>query len=105
MWHDKRLCELFGIEHPIIQAPMAGASTPEMAAATANAGGVGSLGCAMMTVEAYRETFSKTRRQTNAALNMNFFCHEEPCGGFDEYIVHSSGSIYSQRFLLFGQEE
>ena len=51
MWQDKRLCDLLGIVHPIIQAPMAGATTPEMAAAAANAGALGSLGCAMFAPE------------------------------------------------------
>ncbi len=32
MWPDTRLSELLGIEHPIIAAPMAGASTPALAA-------------------------------------------------------------------------
>jgi nitronate monooxygenase len=49
MWSSDRLQKLFGIEHPIVQAPMAGASTPAMAVAVANAGGLGSLGCAMMS--------------------------------------------------------
>jgi nitronate monooxygenase len=78
MWKDKRLLELLGIEHPIIQAPMAGASTPEMAAASANSGCLGSLGCAMMSAEVFVETFARTRSMTNGALNMNFFCHQEP---------------------------
>lgn len=78
MWKDKSLTELLQIEHPIIQAPMAGASTPEMAAASANAGCLGSLGCAMMSASVYTETFNKARSKTNGALNMNFFCHQEP---------------------------
>lgn len=78
MWKDTRLIELLQIEHPIIQAPMAGASTPHMAAASANAGCLGSLGCAMMSAEVYTHTFQQTRAMTNGALNMNFFCHAEP---------------------------
>ncbi len=78
MWKDKRLIELLEIEHPIIQAPMAGSSTPEMAAASANAGCLGSLGCAMMSADVYTQTYNKTRAMTNGALNMNFFCHQEP---------------------------
>ena len=78
MWKDKRLIELLEIEYPIIQAPMAGASTPQMAAASANAGCLGSLGCAMMSAEIYTQTYAKTRSLTNGALNMNFFCHSEP---------------------------
>ena len=44
MWKDCRITQLFGIEHPIIQAPMGGAAVPALAAAVANAGGLGSLG-------------------------------------------------------------
>lgn len=78
MWKDKSLIDLLQIQHPIIQAPMAGASTPQMAAASANAGCIGSLGCAMMSAEVYTKTFQQTRTLTNGALNMNFFCHVEP---------------------------
>ncbi len=42
-----RLCELFGIEHPIINAPMAGAATGELAAAVSAAGGLGMIGASM----------------------------------------------------------
>ena len=49
MWPDRRLLDLLGIDHPIIQAPMAGVATPGLAAAASNAGGLGSIGCAGMT--------------------------------------------------------
>ena len=39
-----RICDLFGIEHPIISAPMAGTSTAELAAAVSEAGGLGLIG-------------------------------------------------------------
>lgn len=78
MWTDERLIELLGLEHPIIQAPMAGAATPSMAAAAANAGCLGSLGCALMTPEQYHAAFDELRGATNRAVNMNFFCHEPP---------------------------
>jgi nitronate monooxygenase len=77
-WPDMRLCELLDIEHPIIQAPMAGASTPEMAAAAGNGGGVGSLGCAMMTGETILANADKIRSMSNRAFNLNFFCHDAP---------------------------
>lgn len=77
-WPDTRLCTLLDIEHPIIQAPMAGATTPEMASVVSNAGGLGSLGCAIMKPEAVLSSVSKTRNLSNRALNLNFFCHESP---------------------------
>ncbi|WP_204315042.1 nitronate monooxygenase, partial [Klebsiella pneumoniae] len=39
-----RFLDRFGLAHPIVQAPMAGVSTPELAAAVSNAGGLGSIG-------------------------------------------------------------
>lgn len=77
-WPDTRLCDLFDIEHPIIQAPMAGAATPEMAAVASNAGGLGSMGCAFMTAEQLLDAVSKARKLSNRALNVNFFCHKAP---------------------------
>ena len=78
MWPRRDLTELLGVSHPIIQAPMAGASTPEMAAAVANAGALGSLGCAKMSAAVLREQVGKTRAATNGAINLNFFCHPAP---------------------------
>ncbi|MFK7945638.1 MAG: NAD(P)H-dependent flavin oxidoreductase [Paracoccaceae bacterium] len=78
MWRDRRLLDLLGTEHPIIQAPMAGSSTPAMAAAAANSGCLGSLGCAMMSSAAYAASYGEARAGTNRRLNMNFFCHKEP---------------------------
>jgi nitronate monooxygenase len=46
MWPDTRLLELFGVELPIIQAPMANATAVDMAAAVAEAGALGSYPCA-----------------------------------------------------------
>lgn len=82
MWPDRRLLELLGIEHPIVQAPMAGADTPALAAAVANAGGLGSIGCARMTPEGVRAAWAEARGATNGALNLNFFAHRRP--GIDE---------------------
>lgn len=78
MWPVDRLQKLFGIEHPVVQAPMAGASTPAMAVAVANAGGMGSLGCAMMTAEQLKAAATEVAAGTNRAVNFNFFVHQEP---------------------------
>jgi nitronate monooxygenase len=69
----------FGIEQPIILAPMAGGpGTPELAAAVANAGGMGSLGCAYQTAEQAATTIRRTRELTSKPINVNLFA-----GGFD----------------------
>ena len=51
MWPDRRYLDLVGIEHPIVQAPMAGANLGAMAIAVSRAGGLGSLPCGMLNVE------------------------------------------------------
>ena len=78
MWTDRRLCNLLGVEHPIIQAPMAGSATPALAAAVANAGGLGSLGCADMSVAEFRAALAETRASTDRPININFFAHPPP---------------------------
>ncbi|HEY4345374.1 MAG TPA: nitronate monooxygenase [Parvibaculum sp.] len=72
------LTKRLGIDLPIIQAPMAGAATAELAAAVANAGGLGSLGVAMMNEATLRETVGKLRGLTNKPFNLNYFVHQEP---------------------------
>ncbi|MGO1118238.1 NAD(P)H-dependent flavin oxidoreductase [Rhodovibrionaceae bacterium A322] len=78
MWPCRRLCDLLKIEHPIIQAPMAGSATPQLASAVSNAGGVGSLGCGEMTPEEISDVAGQMRSGTNRAFNLNFFAHEAP---------------------------
>ena len=69
---------LFGIELPIIQAPMAGVQTSALALAVSNAGGLGSLPCAMLSLEALREELSALHAGTTRPFNVNFFCHTPP---------------------------
>jgi nitronate monooxygenase len=78
MWPRKDLIELLGITHPIIQAPMAGSTTPAIVAAVSNAGGLGSLGCARDTGQSLRERAAEIRRGTNKPYNLNFFVHKSP---------------------------
>ena len=73
-----RLTRLLDIDLAIIQAPMAGASTAELAAAVSNAGGLGSLGTAMMTPSEVRAQTGALRALTNKPFNLNFFVHAEP---------------------------
>lgn len=61
MWPDNRLTERLGLTHPIIQAPMAGASSPAMAAAAANAGALGSIGAALMSAEDLHAAWAEAR--------------------------------------------
>ena len=78
MWPNAQLTKLFGIEHPIVLAPMAGAMDFELVAAVSAAGGLGSLPCAMLTPDALRDQFAKVRAHTDKPVNINFFCHTPP---------------------------
>jgi nitronate monooxygenase len=66
------------IKHPIIQAPMLGVSTPEMAAAVSNEGGLGSLAVGGLSPDATRTLIRKTRSLTNKPFAVNMFVHEIP---------------------------
>ena len=78
MWPDTRLLDLLGIELPIIQAPMAGAVSPEMVIQVSEAGGLGSLPCAMLSTEQARNDLGVIRQRTSRPINVNFFCHKPP---------------------------
>jgi nitronate monooxygenase len=78
MWPDRRLLDLFRVDHPIVLAPMAGAMDFELAAAVAEAGGLGSLPCATLNAEQAREQIAKFRARTDKPVNVNFFCHTPP---------------------------
>jgi nitronate monooxygenase len=69
---------LFGIDYPLIQAPMAGVQLHGLAAAVSNAGGLGSLPCAMLAPAALKEELEKLRAATNKPYNLNFFAHTNP---------------------------
>jgi nitronate monooxygenase len=67
-----------GLEHPIIQAPMAGVQGHALAVAVSNADGLGSLPCAMLSLEALHDELTRIHAGTSAAYNVNFFCHTPP---------------------------
>ncbi|MEP2716037.1 nitronate monooxygenase [Pseudophaeobacter sp.] len=64
-----------GLDWPIFQAPMAGVSTPEMAAAVSNAGGLGALGIGAATADQAGAMICATRSLTPKPFNVNVFCH------------------------------
>jgi nitronate monooxygenase len=67
-----------GTELPIIQAPMAGVQGSALAIAVCNAGGLGSLPCAMLGIDAMRAELAAIRSQIRGPYNVNFFCHTPP---------------------------
>ena len=76
MWPDRRLLDLFKIEVPILQAPMAGVQDADIAIGAAQGGALGSLPCAMISVEKAREQVQIIRQRVSAPINLNFFVHK-----------------------------
>ena len=72
----QHLLELLDIERPIIQAPMAGVSTPAMAAAVSDAGGLGSIGVGAADAATAGEMIAAVRARSSRSLNVNLFCHQ-----------------------------
>jgi nitronate monooxygenase len=64
-----------GIELPIIQAPMAGVSSPEMAAVVSNAGGLGSIAVGSIDAQSTREMIAAVRARTDRPFDVNVFCN------------------------------
>jgi nitronate monooxygenase len=72
------IAALLGIEFPVIQAPMAGAQGSAMAIAVSEAGGLGSLPCALLAPEQIRNELAAIKAATSKPFNINFFCHAQP---------------------------
>jgi nitronate monooxygenase len=78
MWPRTDFLELLGIVHPIVQAPMSGFTSPALATAVCNAGGLGSIGCVGQPPDVVREQVAAVRQATNHPFNLNFFVHRSP---------------------------
>ena len=70
------LLEQLEIKHPIFLAPMAGVSTPTLAAEVSNQGGLGSLGLGASSVNSARDQILATQALTDHSFQVNFFCHQ-----------------------------
>ena len=71
------LREVLGIELPIIQAPMAGVQGSALTVAVSNAGGLGSLPGAMLSLDVLCDELRAIKQQTDRPYNVNFFCHDD----------------------------
>src|SRR5579859_7963588 len=72
---SQHLLGLLRITLPVFQAPMAGVSSPAMAAAVSDAGGLGSIGIGASNVDAARAMIDEVRQRTTAPLHVNLFVH------------------------------
>jgi nitronate monooxygenase len=77
-WPDRRFLDLVGTEHPIVQAPMAGAGGVELCVAAIAGGALGSLPCGMLSPDQVSEQVSEVRSRSSGAFALNFFCHSMP---------------------------
>lgn len=77
-WPDRRILDLFDINLPVLQAPMAGATTTDMVIAVSQAGGLGSLPSAQYSVGQLEEALKTIRAATVRPINVNFFAHRAP---------------------------
>jgi len=78
--------DMLCIEYPIVQGPMNGASTPELAAAVSNAGGLGSFAAALLPPSAILESVQKIRSLTSKPFNVNLFILDTPNPDHSEII-------------------
>ena len=70
------LLDLLNVDLPLIQAPMAGVSTPSMAAAVSNAGALGSIGVGATNATVARKMIAEVRERSSRTFNVNVFCHK-----------------------------
>ena len=78
MNQTEKLLKLLDIELPIIQGPMAGNMKPDLVAAVSNAGGLGMLPCATLSVDQMNAEAAQVRALTNRSFALSFFCHADP---------------------------
>ena len=91
------LCDLLGLEYPIVQAPMASTSTPDLAIAVCEAGGLGSLGHAYTQPDAMRADAATIRARTARPFNVNLFAAPQPV---EPPLAQQADAIAAMRPLL-----
>ena len=93
------LQQLLSIDLPIIQAPMAGVQGSALAVAVSNAGGLGSLPCTMLSLDAMRTELAAIKARTDKPYNVNFFCHASPTPSAErEAVWRAALSPYYKEF-------
>lgn len=78
MWPSNALTERLNLKYPILQAPMGSASTPALAAAVTNAGGLGGLGMWNRSAEQAARRIAGFRQQSGGSLNVNYPIWPDP---------------------------
>ncbi|HEX2280238.1 MAG TPA: nitronate monooxygenase [Thermomicrobiales bacterium] len=94
------LCDVLGIRYPIIQAPMAGSTTPELVAAVSNAGGLGMLGAGWMDADQLREAIDAIKERTEQPFGVNFLLINLEPGEHDPATVQPFLNRYREELGL-----
>ncbi|MDQ3066232.1 MAG: nitronate monooxygenase [Actinomycetota bacterium] len=97
-WHETPAATALGVRYPIVQAPMAGVTTPALAAAVSNAGGLGSLGAAWLPPDELRAAIRAVRDLTDRPFMVNLFAWPEP-------VEPDAGTVASMRASLRSTRE
>lgn len=99
-WTRTRLTGLLGIRYPIIQAPMAGSTTPDVVAAVCEAGALGSLGGARMTPDELRAAIRRTRALTSRPFAVNLFAATAPAAPDRDVVGRVRAAVAEQHARL-----
>ncbi len=99
-WPDRRLLDLLNIGLPIIQAPMAGSDSIELARSVSSTGALGSLACALLSPEDVRNAAQALRQGVSRPVNLNFFCH--PMEAPDPGVTEKWKKLLAQHYAKWG---
>ncbi len=99
-WYETPAAAALGVRYPIVQAPMAGVTTPALAAAVSNAGGLGSLGAAWLPPEELRASIRALRDLTDRPFMVNLFAWPEPAEVDADAVAAMRESLRSTRSEL-----
>ena len=81
-WPDNRICQLLGIDHPVIQGGMICNSGAKLAAAVSRSGGLGLIGAGSMRPDLFRDQIRKARNLTDKVFGVNIpllYPHSSEC--------------------------
>ncbi|RLQ88390.1 NAD(P)H-dependent flavin oxidoreductase [Notoacmeibacter ruber] len=94
--------EWFNADYPIIQAPMAGVTTPKLAAAVCEAGAIGALGLGAMNADTARKHVEELHSMTAKPFILNVFCHADKAS--DDETERNWITTLSNEFERFGKK-
>lgn len=90
-----RITELLKIKHPIIQGAMSWVSFPPLVAAVSNAGGLGILGAAFMSIDELRENIRQTKALTDKPFGVNFMANNPEIDKLLDVIIEEEVRVAS----------